>query len=60
MLKQENYICNNGVELIHTYSDEDFYIFQKETGIKYAEAYDIPNKFTYEETNEKIEENVEN
>lgn len=55
MIKVENYTCKNGVILTHTYSDNGCYIIQKETGIKYAEAYDIPNKYTYEETDEKIE-----
>ena len=57
MIKQESYTCNNGVVLTHTYSDEGFYITQVETGVKYADAYDIPNTYTYVETDEKIEEN---
>ncbi len=57
MLKQEEYICKNGVRQIHTFSDEGFYILQKETNIKYAEAYDnIPVQYNYVETDEKIEE----
>lgn len=56
MIKQEKIICINGVEQIHTYSDEGFYILQKETNIVYTEAYDnIPVIYTYEETNDKIE-----
>lgn len=56
MLIQEEYICKNGVKQIHTYSNEGFYILQVETNIKYNEAYDNePLKYTYEETNEKIE-----
>lgn len=56
MIKQEEYICKNGVKQIHTYSDEGFYILQKETGNKYSEAYDNePLQYTYEETIEKIE-----
>lgn len=56
MIKQEKYICNNGVEQIHTYSDEGYFIIQKETNLKFAEAFDnIPVIFTYEETDEKIE-----
>lgn len=48
MLIQEN-IHVNGADLIKTYSD--FYMIkQVETGILYAEAIDIPDKYTYEET----------
>ena len=53
---QENYVCKNGVNLTHTYSDSGNYIKQVETGIIYDEAYDIPNRYTYVETDEKIEE----
>lgn len=56
MIIQEEITCKNGVKQIHTYSDEGFYILQKETNIVYAEAYDnIPVIYTYEETNNKIE-----
>lgn len=56
MLKQEEYICKNGIRQIRTYSDEGFYILQKETNMKYDEAYDnVPVEYTYEETDEKIE-----
>ncbi len=41
--------------LVYTYSDEGYYIRQIETGEIYSEAYDIPNKYTYEETTKKIE-----
>ena len=55
MIKQEK-VKINDKELLHTYSDKGFYILQVETGIKYDEAYDvIPCRYTYEETNEKIE-----
>lgn len=55
MLKQE--IINiDGKVLIKTYSDENKYIIQVETGIKYDEAIDVPNKYTYVETEETIEE----
>lgn len=50
MIKQEQ---TN--DLIHTYSDNGYYILQNETGIKYVEAYDImPCKYTYSETDELI------
>jgi hypothetical protein len=55
MLKQEKIIINN-MELIRTYSDENKYIIQLETGIKYIEAIDIPNKYTYIESEEEINE----
>ena len=58
MIKQEQITCKNGVKQIHTYSDEGFYILQKETGIKYTEAYDnIPVKYNYVEiTKEQYDE----
>lgn len=56
MIKQEEYICKNSVKLTHTYSDNNYKIKQIETGIIYDEAYDIPNRYTYVETDEKIEE----
>lgn len=50
MLIQENIIVN-GVDLVKTYSDT-YTIRQVETGIIYIEAIDVPNKYTYEETEE--------
>lgn len=50
MIIQEN-ITVNGVDLIRTYSDT-YTIRQVETGIVYIEAIDIPNRYTYEETEE--------
>lgn len=50
MIIQEN-ITVNGVDLIRTYSDT-YTIRQVETGIVYTEAIDIPNRYTYEETEE--------
>ena len=49
MLIQEN-ITVNGTDLVKTYS-ELYMIKQVETGILYAEAIDVPGKYTYEETN---------
>lgn len=47
----------DGVNLFRTYSDEGFYILQRETGVKYTEAIDVENApYTYRETNEPIEE----
>lgn len=54
MIKQEKIIINNK-ELLHTYSDNNKYILQVETNVKYNEAYDIiPCKYTYKETKEEI------
>ena len=47
--------------LVKTYSDEGFRIKQLETGRFYDEAIDvIPLRYTYEETEEKIELAEEN
>ena len=59
MIKQEPYICKNGVVVMHTWSDNNFYIRQIQTGVLYAEAYDIPNTYTYEETDQPIESDPE-
>ena len=54
MLKQEKITINNK-ELLHTYSDNNKYILQIETNVKYDEAYDIiACKYTYKETEEEI------
>ena len=59
MIKQEKTIINNK-ELLHTYSDNNKYILQVETNVKYNEAYDvIPCRYTYIETEEEIEEQQE-
>jgi hypothetical protein len=50
MIIQEN-ITVHGVDLVKTYSDL-YLIKQVETGILYAEAIDVPDKYTYEETDE--------
>lgn len=54
MIKQETIIIN-GRTLIKTYSDSNKYIIQNETGVKYSEAVDVPNRFTYSESEENIE-----
>ena len=53
MLKQETIIIN-GKQLVKTFSDAGKYIIQNETGAKYTEAIDIPNKYTYTESMEDI------
>lgn len=51
MIKTEKITREDGVELIRTYSDENFKIRQVETGILYDEAVDVDNgKYTYAET----------
>lgn len=58
-IKTENITINDKV-YERTYSDEDLRIRQIETGIIYDDAVDvIPNKYTYEETNEPIPEPAE-
>ena len=47
-------ILSNG--LIKTTSDKGKYLLQIETGVKYAEAIDVPNRYTYVETNEDVED----
>lgn len=51
MIKQET--LENG--LVKTYSDSNKYIVQNETGIEYTEAVDVPNKYTYTESEKDIE-----
>ena len=62
MIKTE-YIGKNGlgVDLYRTYSDENKYILQIETGNEYDEAIDVADKdgniaYTYEETEKYVEE----
>lgn len=52
---QKEYVCSNGVILTYTHSDNNKKIRQIETGNIYDDAYDIPNTFTYEETEYSIE-----
>lgn len=58
MAKKRNSIVQEpyGEGLIRTYDKLGYYILQNETGIKYAEAIDIPNRYTYSETDELIPE----
>lgn len=48
VIKQE---AVGNIVLVHTYSNEQKKIKQVETGVLYDEAFDMPNRFTYEETN---------
>ena len=58
MIRTEDYgTLPDGRKLIRTYSDENFYIRQEETGNIYEEAIDVvPLRYTYTETDEKIPE----
>ena len=58
MIKIEFYRTRkDGVNLFRSYSDENFYILQNETGIEYTEAIDVENApYTYSETDKVIEE----
>lgn len=65
MIKTEFFMKrNDNVILVKTYSTENKYIKQVETGLEYDEAVDIgekvgenykPTKYTYEETDKEIE-----
>lgn len=47
--------------LYRTYSDKNYCIRQRETGIIYEDAVDVEGApYTYEETDEKIEQPQEN
>lgn len=64
MIKTEFFMKrSDNVILVKTYSTENKYIRQVETGLEYNEAIDIgekvgenykPTKYTYEETNKEI------
>ena len=66
MIKTEFFMTrDDNVILVKTYSTENKYIRQVETGLEYDEAIDIgekvgedykPSKYTYEETDKPIEE----
>ena len=65
MIKTEFYMKRtDGVILVRTYSTENKYIRQVETGLEYIEAIDIgekvgedykPSKYAYEETDKEIQ-----
>ena len=60
MLVKEIIDMGNGNSLVKHYSDCNKYILQVETGNKYVEAIDVEGLYTYKETEEEIEEEVEN
>lgn len=57
MIKRDYYMTRrDDVKLYKTYSDENYYIIQDQTGFKYAFAIDVESSnYTYTETQEKIE-----
>ena len=69
MIKTEFFMKrSDDVILVKTYSTENKYIKQVETGLEYDEAIDIgekvgenykPTKYTYKETDKEIEVKVE-
>ena len=60
IVKEEYRTREDGVRLYRTYSDIGNYIRQVETNVIYAEAIDVEGAlFTYEETEDKIEIEIE-
>ena len=61
MIKTEFYKTReDGINLYITQSDSGFYIINDQTGGKYTSAVDVENiGYTYTETNEKINDDVE-
>lgn len=57
MIVKEFFITReDGINLYRTYSTENFYIKQIETGLEYSESIDIENApYAYEETERVIE-----
>ena len=57
MIVKEFFVTrNDGVNLYKTYSTDNFYIRQIETGVEYSESIDIEDApYTYEETDRIIE-----
>lgn len=61
MLRKEFFRTrDDGINLYRTYSDEDYYIVQLETGNIYEEAIDVEDsEYTYDETDSKIHNDYE-
>lgn len=59
-VKREYYgTRKDGVNLYKSYSDQNFYILQNETGVEYSEAIDVETApYTYTETDKPIETEV--
>ena len=61
MIIREFYMTRSDeVKLFRTYSDENKFIIQNETGIEYSEAIDVEDApYTYSESDRNIEEILE-
>ena len=59
MIVSLEYYTEDGRLLIRTKSDRNTMIRQDQTGILYDEAIDVPNHYTYTETNKPIEPDKE-
>ena len=61
MIRKEYYKTRkDGVRLYRTYSDDNKYIVQVETGIEYSEAIDVENApYTYIESVNDIKEETQ-
>ena len=55
MIVSLEYYTEDGRLLIRTKSDRNMMIRQNQTGILYDKAIDVPNRYTYSETDEPIE-----
>ena len=55
MIVSLEYYTEDGRLLIRTRSDRNMMIRQDQTGILYDEAIDVPNHYTYTETDNPIE-----
>ena len=55
MIVSLEYYTEDGRLLIRTKSDRNMMIRQDQTGILYDEAIDVPNRYTYSETDIPIE-----
>ena len=55
MIISLEYYADDGRQLVVTRSDRGMMIRQNETGAIYDIAIDVPNKYTYSETDEPVE-----
>ena len=59
MIKYDKFLREDGVPMIHRYSDRKVKIRQNETGKPYDDAVDVDDgRYSYSETDEKIESEV--
>ena len=57
MLRQEEVIVE-GRTLVKTYSDAGMYVRQIETGVLYDSATDVPGRYTYEESDVPLDDDI--